>query len=184
MLPLHNPESDHKNHREAENVAPSCAKISTNPEDPIFLEVVDGPSLTVLYGPTGSGKTRLFSYMEDFLRNHPECSVLRCCTSDLIDRLLDSLKHGTYGQFLSSLRAYRMFLIDNIWILGYRANTAREIFRIFRMLIHHGGAVVIASDLKPSVISSWSKEIGEMIGQSHIMEICYPLPCKMFKCKT
>jgi hypothetical protein len=40
------------------------------------------------------------------------------------------------------------------------------------MLIQHGGAVVIATDLKPMVISSWSKEIGEMIGQSRILEIC------------
>jgi chromosomal replication initiation ATPase DnaA len=140
----------------------------------ILSEVVGDPSLTVLYGPTGSGKTRLFRHMEDFLLNRPDRRVLRCCTSDLIERLLESLKHGAYGQFLSSLRAYRVFLIDNIWILGYRVNTAREIFRIFRMLIHHGGAVVIASDLEPSVISSWSKEVGEMIGQSRIMEIGYP----------
>jgi chromosomal replication initiation ATPase DnaA len=96
---------------------------------------------------------------------------LHCCTSDLIDRLLESLKHGAYGQFLSSLLAYRVFLIDNIWILRYRVYTARKIFSIFRTLIHHGGAVVIASDLEPSVISSWSEEIGDMIGRSRILEI-------------
>ena len=144
----------------------------------ILSEVVGGPSLTILYGPTGSGKTCLFRYMEDFLRNHLDQRVLRCCTRDLIDRLLDSLKHGAYGQFLSSLLAYRVFLIDNIWILGNRVHTAREIFSIFRTLIHDGSAVVIASDLEPSVLSSWSKEIGEMIGQSRIMEIGFPQNAK------
>jgi len=142
-----------------------------NGVDDIFAQVVGSPSLAVLYGPAGSGKTRLFARVEDLLRNGPGFSVLRCCASDLIDRLLDSLKHGTYDQFLSSLRAYRVFLVDNVWILRHRVHTAREIFRIFRMLVQQGSAVVIASDLKPSVISSWSKEIGEMIGQSRVMKI-------------
>jgi len=151
--------------------SPQNAKMPDLSPNMILSEVVGGPSLTILYGPSGSGKTRLFRHIEAFLHNRPERRVLRCCTSNLIDRLLDSLKRGTYQQFLSSLRAYRVLLIDNIWILGCRANTAKEIFRIFRMLIQRGGAVVIASDLEPSVISSWSKEIGEMIRQSRIVKV-------------
>lgn len=132
---------------------------------------MNAPSLAILYGPSGSGKTRMLKYVEELLSNQPDCLVLRCCTSGLVDRLVDSLKHGVYEQFLSSLMIYQVLLIDNIWILSGKVHTAKGIFSIFERLIHRGRAVVIASDLKPSIISDWSEDISDMIRQSRVFKI-------------
>lgn len=132
----------------------------------IFPEAITTPTLVLIYGTSGSGKTRFLRNMAGLLRKCRGFQVLHCCTHELVENLMENLKRGAFEGFLSSLKQYKFFLIDNIWILEKKPHTAEAIFRTFKTLIHRGCFVLIASDLKPATISAWSEDISEIIRES------------------
>ncbi len=142
----------------------------------LLREVSHEPSLTIIYGQSGSGKTRLLRHMAEAFPIQSDRQILHWCTTELVAHLLDSLKYTSRKHFVSSLLRYTVFLIDNIWILGGKPRTAMEIFSLFQRLIDHNRSVVIASDLAPSVIASWGRGVAEVVRHSRVLKIERP-PC-------
>lgn len=134
-------------------------------------DTVEHPSLILIYGSSGAGKTRLLSALADLLRVRMGSAILYCSALDLVENLVGSIKLGSYQRFLNSLMMYRALLIDNIWVLACRPHAAEEIFSCFRMCLRQGSPVFIASDLAPATMSAWSEVIGDIMKESRVFQI-------------
>jgi chromosomal replication initiator protein len=134
-------------------------------------ETIERPSLVLICGPSGAGKTHLLSALADLLRARMGSAVLHCSAHELVENLVENINRGSCKSFRDSLMTYRALLIDNIWVLAHQPHTAQEIFSCFRMCLHQGSSVIVASDLEPATISTWSEEIADIIKESRLFPI-------------
>ncbi len=134
-------------------------------------ETVEHPSLVLICGPSGSGKSRLLSALADLLRARLGSAILHCSAHELVENLVENIKRGSCKSFRNGLMTYRALLIDNIWVLASRPHATEEIFSCFRMCLRQGSPVFVASDLAPAAISTWSEEISDIIKESRIFPI-------------
>ena len=129
------------------------------------------PALVLIWGPTGSGKTRLLKALADLLREQLGPALLFCSAHHLVENFFDSMKTFRHQSFQSTIEGRRTLLIDNIWTLSKRPHTAKEFFTSFGRCIARGSSVFIASDLTPTPLAPWSGNIGEWIGESRIFGV-------------
>jgi chromosomal replication initiation ATPase DnaA len=120
------------------------------------LKIFPSAGVFVLYGPSGSGKTRLMREAVRYYSVQKGLNILNCCVLDLIQEMTDAIKRGTYYAFRTSLMQLDALLIDNIWLLQNKRQTAVAVFSLFEAFAGKGGLVMIASDQPPSLLSEWS----------------------------
>lgn len=81
--------------------------------------------LTIIYGPNGSGKTHLLKQMEGAI-GKAGWQILRCCSSDFVDKLLNAIRSRVYLQFLTEIMSNKALLIDDIIKQSYIFNINRR----------------------------------------------------------
>ena len=111
--------------------------------------------IVVLYGPLGSGKTRLMQAAARYASVQKGLDILNCCVLDLIQEMADAIKMGTWHACRKTMMRLDALFIDNIWLLQNRRQTALMVFSLFEAFAGKGGLVMIASDLSPSLLSEW-----------------------------
>jgi chromosomal replication initiation ATPase DnaA len=134
-------------------------------------ETVERPSLVMIYGASGVGKTRLLSTLAALLRVRLGSAILQCSAHELVENLVENIKRGSCRSFRNDLMTYQALLIDNIGVLACRPHAAEELFSCFRMYLRQGNPVFVASDLAPAIISTWSEKIADIMKESRIFPI-------------
>ena len=105
-------------------------------------------SILYLYGPTGTGKTRLMRMMETTLAEQAsDGSVTRVGAEKLVDEMVSEIPIGSLDRFFAKYTEIENLMVDNYWVLAGRPHAARMLTRLFRDRQNRGKLTVVASDL-------------------------------------
>lgn len=84
-------------------------------------------------------------------------NLLHCCALDLIQKMVDSIKTGSFQTFRAFLMRHDAMFIDDVWLLKKRPRTAHALFSLFESFAEKGGLVVMADDLTPPFFLEWAQ---------------------------
>lgn len=114
-------------------------------------------NLLCLFGANGSGKTRLLQQVEALLADG---EVLRTGADRIVADLVDDLSNcGSVSHVFDHLRAIDHLLIDNLWILASRPNTAAVVRDLVEARMAADRLTVLASDL---TLEQWAVKQPDM----------------------
>ncbi len=125
--------------------------------------------LTVLYGASGSGKTRRLKELE---RQGDHGRVLRIGAETLADDVLDNLRSGVRNT--SGLALYReveTLLVDNLWVLASRPRMAGYVRDLVATRMSNGLNTVLTSDMTPAQWSAKQPEMLELLSKRDIVSL-------------
>ena len=100
--------------------------------------------LLFIYGPNGSGKTRLLRAMAEELNS--KGSVILTGAESLVDEMIDPMHTFDLKSFRSKYLQVDSLLIDNLWVLKSRPTATAELCRLFRDRNKAKRITVVASE--------------------------------------
>ena len=126
-------------------------------------------NLTVLYGASGSGKTRKLREIE--WQGDHDC-VLRIGAQTLADDLLDSIRSGLENTTtLARYREVGTLLVDNLWVLARRPCMAGYVRDLIASRMSNGLNTILASDMTPAQWSAKQPDMFELLSKGDIVSL-------------
>ncbi len=105
--------------------------------------------LLCIFGPNGSGKTRLLQMIEQVVVSAPGGKVLRVGVEMFADELVRALHVSAIESFRRKYHEIDTLLIDNLWVLCSRPHTTTEICGVIQKRRNAGRLTAVVSDLLP-----------------------------------
>lgn len=117
------------------------------------FQVAQWPSVTVIYGGIGLGKSRILSEMHRKAEaQQPRAKLLRVSALAFATEYALAAQAGRLRSFREALRASDFLFLDDLQSLKGKEKTIEELFYTFEHILDHGGrvATVLGSE-KPNV---------------------------------
>lgn len=129
-----------------------------------------------LYGGVGVGKTHLMQAISRELRAiwPQETKVIYILSEQLINEMIDSLRHNRMTLFHERFRSVGALLVDDIQVLRGKRRTQEEFFDTFNTLYELGKQIVISSDCPPKEISALADWLGSHFEVGLVVDIGPP----------
>jgi chromosomal replication initiator protein len=112
-----------------------------------------------LFGPTRSGKTHLLHAIEQALRaRRPDTRVLRAPAQQVIDQIIEAIRHDEMQRFRTSIATLDALLLDDVWIGADKPRTLEELLRHFESVLMNNGQIVVTSHVAPDafpILKRW-----------------------------
>ncbi len=103
------------------------------------------PRVLLLYGRPAIGKTHLLkSTVRRYRARSPRAIVVQTTAAELVDELVRAIQLDPLGAASLPLTRAAMLVVDDLHVLHDKPLTQREVARLFRALVAHGGRVVCA----------------------------------------
>ena len=125
--------------------------------------------LLFIYGPSGTGKTRLLPLIAETLQGGE--GVLRVGREQVVWEMEDALAQGNFDQVINSDSTIENLLIDNLWILRSRPAAAKEMGSLIEARIALGNLTVVASDLVYQEVLRSVPSIGRCLGENSAVHL-------------
>jgi chromosomal replication initiation ATPase DnaA len=126
-------------------------------------------NLTVLYGASGSGKTRKLREIE--WQGDHDC-VLRIGAETLADDVLDSIRSGLGNTtILARYHEVATLLVDNFWVLASRPRMAGYVRDLVASRMSNGLNTILASDMTLAQWSAKQPDMFELLSRGTIVSL-------------
>ncbi|WP_198013082.1 DnaA ATPase domain-containing protein [Citrifermentans bremense] len=102
-----------------------------------------------LFGPTGTGKTRLLKRYHDCTRRQPGIKTRRLCVHQFSSELMQAVTTSAMQHFRLRYLSLDVLMVDNAWLLLKRPHLRQELFSLFLAMTKKGKFVVLAGDIAP-----------------------------------
>ncbi|MCA8959474.1 MAG: chromosomal replication initiator protein DnaA, partial [Planctomycetes bacterium] len=118
-----------------------------------------------VFGGSGMGKTHLLQAITRELFCRGERSIRYVTCEDFVNRFVRSLRARSVDRFRSQFHELAVFVIDDIQIIGGKTQTQLELLQAIDAVVHRGGQVILASDVRPHEIPKLNAQLlGRFVG--------------------
>lgn len=106
-------------------------------------------NITYLFGPTGSGKTRLLQRYYDCICR--QRGIMSCCLSaeQFLYELIEAVSSRGVQELRHKYFSLDVLMVDNAWLLMKRAAAKKELFSLFLLMAKKNKFVLLAGDIAP-----------------------------------
>jgi len=102
-----------------------------------------------LFGPTGTGKTRLLKRYHDCTRRQTGIMTRSLCVHQFSSELMHAAATAGLRDFRLRYLSLDVLMIDNAWLLLKQPHLKRELFSLLSTMAKKGKFVVLAGDIAP-----------------------------------
>lgn len=136
-------------------------------------------NLLFLYGPTGSGKTRLLQLIAEKLYGIEP--VIRVGSEQIVVEMYQTILEQTFSEFFDRYVWVENLLVDNLWILRSRPAAAKEMGRLIKARTANGNLTVLASDLSYQEVLRTLPAIGDYLKEERAVRLSIGTPPCFFE---
>lgn len=121
----------------------------------IALDRPNAPTVLVLHGPAGTGKTHLLHAIAHVARSHPPVSRLQLVSAaDLRARVVEAVRRDRLQEMERELEHVEILLVDDLQALSGIPETQSVVARLLGAAARCGVRVVMASGAAPADLRS------------------------------
>lgn len=126
-------------------------------------------NLLFLYGPTGSGKTRLLQMIAESLSEKE--SVIRVGSEQIVEEMYQSVVQRNFTKVFDRYAQVTNLLIDNLWILKSRPAMTKEMGKLVKARTANGNLTILSSDLLYEDVLVALPDIGDCLKEKSVIKL-------------
>lgn len=124
----------------------------------------DAPGTLALFGPPGTGKTRLLDLLErEYHRRNPQAVILRQNAAEFGHAVAEALANRRHRAFRKTWQAAELVILDDLQFLAEYPAGQEECVVMLQAAEHGSPRVAVASRVRPWHITDLDHRIGEIL---------------------
>ncbi|MEQ9505925.1 MAG: DnaA/Hda family protein [Hyphomonas sp.] len=134
-----------------------------------------GTSITLIYGPQGTGKTHIVMAMKaDIARRDSKRKVVYLTAEEFMSAYLDGVKARDTSGLKRRLRTASVLVVDDLHRIAGKPGTENELYQNIREVTGNGGQVVLVGDAAPGETVGFGQRMRSEIKGATAVEIGLP----------
>lgn len=134
---------------------------------------VPGPSPTLLWGPSGVGKTTLLRTVAEGFRARKR-RVLSITAEQFLRGFVDAARSGGFPSFRQKHQGVDLLIVDDVQQLLGKARTVEEFRQTIDSLIESGAQILLSADRGPNQLRELGPEITSRLAGGLSVEVAMP----------
>ncbi len=140
-------------------------------------ETFDRPSVLVLHGDCGLGKTHLLlAACQRAQELEPDARVRYLTGEQFVNQFIEAVRTNTLKTFRAGLRRLDLLAIDDAQFLANKTKSQQEFLHCFDHIEQSGARVIMASDQHPRDLPSFSAPLVSRCIKGLVVEVRAPDP--------